>query len=101
MKRTHQQSSRDSSEHNESIIHEVSADRAALENTDDSVLLDELVEIGFSQQEATRLSYLRAHFYENVEVRQRLSSDHRLQFARWLFEHGEMHENLDTEPDQS
>jgi hypothetical protein len=100
MKRTHRQSSWGSSEHNESGIHHVRAEQASMENTDASVLLDALIEIGFSQEEAARLAHLRQHLYENVEMRQRLNSDHRLQFARWLFEHGEMHENLDTRPDQ-
>jgi hypothetical protein len=101
MKRTHQQSSWGSSEHNEPVIHNVRTDQASIESTNDSVQLDVLMETGFSREEATRLSHLRKHLYENVEVRQRLSNDNRLQFARWLFEHGEMDENLDTVPDQA
>jgi hypothetical protein len=101
MKRTHQQSSWGSSEHNEPVIHNVSTDQSSIESTNDSIQLDTLMETGFSREEAIRLSHLRNHLYDNVEVRQRLGHDNRLQFARWLFEHGEMHENLDTEPDQA
>jgi hypothetical protein len=101
MKRTHQQSSWGSSEQNEPVSHNVQTDQASIESTNDSVQLDVLMETGFSRDEATRLSHLRKHLYENVEVRQRLNNDNRLLFARWLFEHGEMHENLDTEPDQA
>jgi hypothetical protein len=101
MKRTHQQSSWGSSEHNEPVLHNVSTDQASIESTNDSIQLDVLMETGFSRQEAIRLSHLHKHLYENVEVRQRLSQDNRLLFARWLFEHGEMHENLDTEHDQA
>jgi hypothetical protein len=100
MKHTHQQSSWGSSEHNEPLIHNVSTDHASIESTNDSVQLDVLMQTGFSREEATRLSHLRKHLYKNVEVRQRLNNDNRLLFARWLFEHGEMSENLDTEPDQ-
>ena len=101
MKRTHQQSSWGSSEHDEPVIHSVSTDQESVENTNDSIQLDILMKTGFSRQEAIRLSHLHKHLYENVEVRQRLSQDNRLLFARWLFEHGEMHENLETEPDQT
>ena len=33
------------------------------------------------------------HFYENVEVKQRLEDDEYMQFARWLYLQGEMNEN--------
>jgi hypothetical protein len=101
MKRTHQQSSGSFSERNEPVIHNMKTDRASTESMDDSIQLDVLMDTGFSLEEATKLSYLRNHLYENVEVRQRLPNYNRLQFARWLFEHGEMDENLDTLSDQT
>lgn len=101
MKHTHQQSSWGSSEPNEPLMHNISTDQASIESAGDSAHVDVLIETGFSLEEATRLSHLRQHLYENVEVRQRLNNDNRLLFARWLFEQGEMHENLDMEPDEA
>ena len=53
-------------------------------------LLDGLLTTGFTQNEATRLLYQRVHLYENSEIRQRVQDDRRIQFARWLYEHGEI-----------
>jgi hypothetical protein len=98
MKHMHQQSSWSSSKYHEPVIDPTFTDQARQANADDATLLAALMATGFSREEATRLSDLHTHLYENIEIRQLLSSDHRLQFARWLFEQGEMHENGDSEP---
>jgi hypothetical protein len=54
--------------------------------------LDTLIESGFKWDEALRLLVLREHLYQNKEIRQRLENDNRLQFARWLYQEGEMSE---------
>ncbi len=54
--------------------------------------LDTLMNTGFYWEEAVRLLHMREHLYENAEMRQRFSNDLRMQFVRWLYEHGEIHE---------
>jgi hypothetical protein len=52
--------------------------------------LDYLLGTGFTHNEAIKLVYQRTHLYENSEMRQRVHDDWRIQFARWLYEHGEI-----------
>ncbi|MBE3560110.1 MAG: hypothetical protein IMW89_12930 [Ktedonobacteraceae bacterium] len=59
----------------------------------DQLLLELLTTMDFSQEEVNRLLKLREHLYENSEMLQRMADDSRLQFARWLYEQGEIHEN--------
>jgi hypothetical protein len=54
--------------------------------------LDMLMDTGFYWEEAIRLLYLREHLYENEEMHQRVCDDLRMQFVRWLYEQGEIHE---------
>ncbi len=54
----------------------------------EQALLDYLLDIGFQWDEALTLLSLREHLYENAEMRQRMAEDYRMQFARWLYEHG-------------
>lgn len=56
------------------------------------MLLDYLLDRGFAREEAQQLMKLREHLYMNAEMRQRMTDDHRMQFARWLYEHGELDE---------
>jgi hypothetical protein len=51
-----------------------------------------LMDAGFLWDEAVKLISLRDHLYENQEMRQRMELDLRIQFARWLLEHGEISE---------
>jgi hypothetical protein len=55
--------------------------------------LDTLIESGFKWDEALRLLTLREHLYQNKEIRQRIENDNRMQFARWLYQQGEMAED--------
>lgn len=52
--------------------------------------LDSLIERGFDWEESVKLISLREHVYDNAEVKQRLADDAHMQFARWLYQHGEL-----------
>ena len=56
------------------------------------MFIDYLIEMGFAWEEAVKLLNLREHLSENAEMHQRLADDHRMQFARWLYEQGEITE---------
>jgi hypothetical protein len=53
-------------------------------------LLSSLIERGFTWEESLRLLSLHDHLYELPEVQQRMCDDPHLQFARWLYEQGEI-----------
>jgi hypothetical protein len=55
-------------------------------------LIKHLLEMGFTWDEVMSLLVLREHLYEGAEMRQRMANDHRMHFARWLYEHGELQE---------
>ncbi len=58
----------------------------------DQMRLEGLLAAGFAWDEATKLLGLRENLYENAEMRQRVNDDARMQFGRWLIEHGELDE---------
>src|SRR5690348_3839626 len=60
--------------------------------SDENMQLRGLIATGFEWREAIKLLDLREHLHENVEVRQRVADDYRMQFVRWLYEHGEIGE---------
>jgi hypothetical protein len=47
----------------------------------------ELLALGFSECEATRLLYMKNHVSEQTEYREMLEESRRLNFIRWLIEH--------------
>ncbi len=55
----------------------------ATENADFELLLS----LGFSEEDATRLVYMKNHVDEQVEYREMVAEQHRLDFIRWLVEH--------------
>jgi hypothetical protein len=59
--------------------------------------VEDLMERGFLWEEAIKLVQLHEHMYENAEVRQRLEEDEHMQFARWLYEQGEINEEIDEQ----
>jgi hypothetical protein len=61
--------------------------------SEEQMLLDYLIDAGFMLDEALQLLNLREHLYSNTEMQQRLADDTRMQFARWLYEHGELQED--------
>lgn len=77
----------------EAFAQQISVDDSCSEANERQILLDYLLEEGFLWIEATKLIDLRVHLYENAEMRQRLANDYRLQFVRWLYEQGELHED--------
>jgi hypothetical protein len=46
-----------------------------------------LLSRGFSQEDAVRLIYMKNHVTEQVEYREMVAEQHRLNFIRWLVEH--------------
>jgi hypothetical protein len=80
------------SEHNERTAQHVHIETSTAGTAAEQVALDRLMETGFDWEEAAKLLNLRDHLYENAEMRQRMDNDPRLQFVRWLYEHGEMSE---------
>jgi hypothetical protein len=87
-----------SPEHNERAaqhtphIGHIGIDRPALPISEEQLLLDYLLETGFAWEEAEKLLSLRDHLYDNVEMRQRMTDDYRMHFARWLYEQKEINE---------
>lgn len=55
----------------------------ATENADFALLLS----LGFSEEDATRLVYMKNHVTEQVEYREMVAEQHRLNFIRWLVDH--------------
>ena len=67
--------------------------KSQVENkSEEQMLLDYLIDAGFMLNEALQLLDLREHLYTNTEMQQRLADDARMQFARWLYEQGELDE---------
>ena len=56
----------------------------------DNADFERLLLLGFSEAEATRLVYMKAHMTEQIEYREVLEERHRLTFIRWLIEHDRM-----------
>ena len=54
--------------------------------------VEALMNVGFAADEAVRLLSFRDHLYSNGEMMQRMANDQRMQFARWLYEQGELRE---------
>jgi hypothetical protein len=46
----------------------------------------------FSKDEVARLTNLRRNFYEHTEYLERVIDERRLEFARWLLDHGKLSE---------
>ena len=78
-----------SPERDEAIAHVLRIDATGVQS-EEQRLLDYLLGTGFTHNEAIKLVYQRTHLYENNEMLQRLHDDRRIQFARWLYEHGEI-----------
>ncbi|HWS83032.1 MAG TPA: hypothetical protein VN207_02100 [Ktedonobacteraceae bacterium] len=79
-------------ERQEKLAHPFEAKHYTPSSSGDQIMLDYLMNAGFVWEEAVMLLYLREHLYENVEMRQRMTDDLRMHFARWLYTSGEMNE---------
>ena len=53
----------------------------------DSADFKRLREQGFTEAEALKLIYMKEHVAEQIEYREMLEEQHRLNFVRWLVEH--------------
>jgi hypothetical protein len=58
--------------------------------TTDNADFENLLSLGFSEDEATQLVYMKNHMTEQIEYREMLEERHRLSFIRWLIEHDRM-----------
>lgn len=81
------------SEYNERRIQHAEAMNQAADLNEAQLLLDYLIDNGFAWEEAIRLVHMREHIQDNSEIRQRMADDAHMQFARWLYEQGELNEN--------
>ena len=46
--------------------------------------------LGFSEIQAIKLVYMKEHVIEQIEYREILEEQHRLNFVRWLIEHNRL-----------
>ena len=81
------------SEKHEKSTHQSEARRYKPTTESDQMMIDYLTDTGFAWEEAVTLLNMREHLYENVEMHQRMTDDYRIQFAQWLYEHGEICDN--------
>lgn len=80
-------------EHNErSVQHAELKAQAANISSEEQIQIAHLIGKGFSWEEALNMISLREHLYENAEMRQRIAENMHMQFARWLYEQGELRE---------
>lgn len=79
-------------EQNERRVQQAALEHLLAGTLEEQRLLDYLIDAGFIWEEAMKLMQLREQLYENPEMRQRVAADQRMQFARWLYEQGELRE---------
>jgi hypothetical protein len=58
--------------------------------TTDNADFEYLLSLGFSENEATQLVYMKNHMSEQSEYREVVEEQHRLGFIRWLIENDRM-----------
>ena len=56
----------------------------------DNVDFESLLSLGFSETEVSQLVYMKSHVTEEIEYREMLEESRRLNFIRWLIEHGRL-----------
>jgi hypothetical protein len=56
----------------------------------DTIGLNFLCTQGFTVDQAVRLVEMRENFAQQLEYRERTAEQNRLNFVRWLFEHGKI-----------
>ena len=76
-------------EKHEKATHQFEAKCYTPSTESDQSMIDDLIDRGFTWEEATALLDMHEHLYENAEMHQRMAEDCRMQFVRWLYEHGE------------
>ncbi|HEX6483856.1 MAG TPA: hypothetical protein VF043_33835 [Ktedonobacteraceae bacterium] len=53
----------------------------------DNADFESLLQLGFTEIEATRIIFMKNHVSEQIEYREMIEEKHRLDFIRWLVEH--------------
>ena len=53
----------------------------------DNADFESLLNLGFTEIEATRIIFMKNHVSEQVEYREMVEEKHRMDFIRWLVEH--------------
>jgi hypothetical protein len=48
---------------------------------------EHLRDLGFTHAEAAELAYMKSHVNEEIEYREMIEENRRLNFVRWLIEH--------------
>src|SRR5258708_36909227 len=66
----------------------------------DNADFEHLLSLGFSEIEATRLVYMKDHVTEQIEYREMLEEQNRLDFVRWLVGHDRLEKYLKIGPIQ-
>jgi len=56
----------------------------------DNADFERLLSLGFSNSEAARLVYMKDHVNDQIEYREMLEEQHRLDFIRWLVKHNRL-----------
>jgi hypothetical protein len=77
-------------ESHEPSVRPAEQEQAISSDPREQLLLDYLLDMGFTWEESVRLAHIREHLYEGAEMRERMTDDYRMHFARWLYEHGEI-----------
>ena len=53
----------------------------------DNADFESLLNLGFTEIEATRIIFMKNHVSEQIEYREMVEEKHRMDFIRWLVEH--------------
>ena len=53
----------------------------------DNADFEGLLNLGFTEIEATRIIFMKNHVSEQIEYREMVEEKHRMDFIRWLVEH--------------
>ena len=53
----------------------------------DNADFEKLLNLGFTEIEATRIIFMKNHVSEQIEYREMVEEKHRMDFIRWLVEH--------------
>lgn len=53
----------------------------------DNADFEKLLNLGFTEIEATRIIFMKNHVSEQIEYREMVEEQHRMDFIRWLVEH--------------
>ena len=58
--------------------------------TSNNAEFERLLSLGFTENEAVNLAYMKSHVSDQVEYREMIEESRRLNFIRWLIEHNRL-----------